>query len=221
MCGDPINISNSYNTGNISGGGNTGGIIAHANYEVNISKSYNTGKITAKTGPYVGDLIGRADDCNITNSYNKGEITCLYGNYMYVGGIMGVSFGSYNVDSLIYQCYNEGNINCHNQAKCGGIAGQGVIIDQCYNVGIIKMTLSDNWHTEIGGISGSYDSITNCYNLGKLEIEGEGYGWIGGIIGHSYKLIENCYNIGEIDCKVNCTGHIYIGGIIGETSQRN
>lgn len=217
--GNSTNISNSYNTGTISGGTNRGGIIAHATAKANINKCYNIGKITGKTGNYIGGIIGRAAESNITNSYNKGEIT---GQGLYVGGIMGrdeVGKGK------IYQCYNEGNIDCYHSASgtYGGIAGTGnIVINQCYNIGKIK---ASRHNVELGGIAGvANESVANCYNLGKIEIEIEGYvAFIaGGIVGNNNKLLENCYNIGEIEYKKNSDGSIYnagvyIGGISGDS----
>lgn len=208
--GNSTNISNSYNTGTISGGTNRGGIIAHATAKANINKCYNIGKITGKTGNYIGGIIGRAAESNITNSYNKGEIT---GQGMYVGGIIGRSEVG---EGQIYQCYNEGNIDCYHSSSAtyGGIAGTGnIVINQCCNIGKIKASKAN---VDLGGIAGvAKESVTNCYNLGKIEIEGGGYVAFraGGIVADNDELLENCYNIGEIEYKENSNGSVYNGGV--------
>ena len=208
-----ITITDSHNTGIISGGGNKGGIVAHANQGININRCYNTGKITGETGSYFGGIIGRGpNNCNILNSYNSGEIT---GKGSYVGGIIGRNEGT---DGEVIKCYNIGNINCdYEYGYFGGIAGYGssnFAINQSYNKGKIKGKANN-----IGGIAGASGRITNSYNFGKIEIEKNDNIKIGGITGQIDRdIIENCYNVGDIEYNGNGQNinSTYIGGICGD-----
>lgn len=218
---EPIDVLNSYNEGNINGGGNTGGIIAHSsNKKININNCYNLGNFIVNNGPYAGGIIGRcADDTIIKNSYNTGEISIKKSNG-YIGGILGASMGT---NGKIIECYNTGNIVCDNQnegsGNLGGILGFTYLttIDKSYNIGTIKGKANNK-----GGIIANGTSIiTNSYNLGKIEIENDKNVNIGGICGDIYNSsssIENCYNLGEIEYKGNSenVNNVYIGGICGK-----
>ncbi|MBR5914189.1 MAG: filamentous hemagglutinin N-terminal domain-containing protein, partial [Selenomonadaceae bacterium] len=81
-------LTNSYNTGTVTGygkkSGYVGGIIGYLNYGI-LSNVYNLG--TVNQGRYVGGLIGYSESSfdKVTNSYNLGEIK----TGTYLGGIAG------------------------------------------------------------------------------------------------------------------------------------
>ena len=101
-------ISKSYNTGNISGNGRTGGIVGSGN--VDVIMCYNTGNVTS-TGDDVGGIGGGTDRVKLC--YNTGNIT---GNEN-VGGICG---GTLNEE--ISFCYNIGKVS--GNKNVGGVLGE-------------------------------------------------------------------------------------------------
>lgn len=123
------NISHSINQGNILTTKHyIGGIVGYteANSITKIEYSYNSGAISGKM--YVGGIVG----CNmveVSNCYNVGMII---GNRN-VGGIVGYNHGTKKQSSIVFNCYNTGNIKeIGNQSMdIGSIIG-------CNNNGIIK-----------------------------------------------------------------------------------
>ena len=160
------NISNCYNSGNITGqlkNDYTGGIVGVVSGDSKIDKCYNLGTISngANVGGIAGSLgfnrlggtigtgSGILDSSKvITNSYNTGNIYSNNDN-SYVGGILGYfaprdTGGYVNYYKKIYNCYNTGNVN--GQKYVGRITGNDDI--QCID-------------------------LQNCYYLADAQIKGE------------------------------------------------
>ncbi len=167
---------------NISGSAQyTGGITGYAavstieNCEsrVNISTyGYDAGGIAG----YAGAASGKYSPpgCEIINCANTGDIsskgTQTQSSYA-LGGITGTSFYT-----RISGCYNTGTLSGAALTK-GGItgkaAGNGCVIENCYNLGKMEITEeTTSKYAAVGGIVGYlqnyYPQIENCYNAGEL-----------------------------------------------------
>ena len=179
---------------------------------------------------YAGDdnVQATIQNVNIVDSYIKG------GCFDYVSGIC--AFG-YNV--VVSNCSFDGLIVAENPRYVSAIcvtprAGNGGIIESCYNKGNINVSISKiqtsptTSQTNIAGIGG-YDlsnTIYNCYNIGNITAtiqnvtEQSGVISISGI-GHAGS-IASCYNTGNITVSGsgnNCI--IGVGGISGSSIGNN
>ena len=167
VCGDNENgsITNSYNTGNISGTSNVGGVCGYKS-NGSITNSYNIGIISGTSN--VGGVCGDNENGSITNSYNTGNIS---GN-MSIGGVCGYTNGS------ITNSYNTGTVSGTDYDVGGVCSINNGSITNSYNTGIISGTSS------IGGVCGYniYGSITNSY-YNKDNYSGDA-------IGKYYKFID-------------------------------
>ena len=146
--GSTINITNSYNSGNISGS-NAGGLVGYSSSTINITNSYNSGSVSAISSrsyyTYAGGLVGHGYNITISNSYNSGIISAT-------------SNESYTYTSA------------------GGLVGYGSpTITDSYNSGNVSATTTDNYYAYAGGLVGlryEWDiTITNSYSL----VNGYGY----------------------------------------------
>ena len=207
-------------SGEISSTGYAGGIVNNINLS-RIENCYSKANITTLDGVTIGKgtggIIGTMRESTIENCYNEGNIS----GESQIGGIV----GGCRTKSRVINCYNKGSVNSNGTqiykgtgGIVGGIYGDSIVIDGCYNNGNIG---GNNCGS--GGIVGEMYTagvvegeakIINCYNNGKINNENNN---AGGIIGticlHSREdslttTIENCYNIHNI----NASG---AGGIIG------
>ena len=200
---DPFTITNTYNTGNISGPYYiTGGIVGFAYGTTStIENSYNTGNIT---GAYqTGGLAGYYNDI-INKSYNTGDIVIFSGHY--VGGLIGFGQGK------IYESYNTGNIaaRTYSGEYVGGLCSSDCqYIQNSYNRGNIEIKY-DNW-SYVGGISGRSGVLKNVYNTGNIVFLDNKYAnfgsygvvHVGGIDGDEASSVQNGYNLGNITLTQN------------------
>lgn len=210
-------IEDCYNTGNLSGTGEScqvGGIAGDIDFRdskyspVTIRRCYNTGKISG--GCYVGGIIGYDETkTTIEECYNTAEVK----GKRYVGGIVGLS-----PNLTITKSYNTGAVEAEKD-YLGGIVsycGKSTLTD-VYNSGTIRATKPDQ-DFGIGGLIGyAWDKyyLTNCYNSGNIEASD--FGSLGGIIGYSNGTvtINNAYEIGNIVIENQTIDTKNIGGIIG------
>ena len=193
------------------------GIFNGQNYEIRnlYINSYNE---------YVG-LFGYVSNAEIKNIGITGEINSDAA--MSVGGIVGDS-GKSNIS----YCYNKCTINVNSSkynVVIGGIAGQGVNISNCYNLGNISVNFEGKGGTLVGGIVGQGVNISNCYNSGIINCINNSIGekngssisgnsFVGGIVGR-YGNIINVYNTGNISSSMTNNkniGYNITGGISGE-----
>ncbi|MCR5836955.1 MAG: bacterial Ig-like domain-containing protein [Lachnospiraceae bacterium] len=157
---------------------------------------------------YIGGVTG----------YNKGKVTnchfsgvilgSLYGNFVYVGGIVGGS-GLY---STIQNCSTKGTISVTNKTYStntyvGGIlgnsqSGQGGTVSECYNnadVSATDLAMDRTYASNVSasGIVGGYIyTIKNCYNTGNLKATTNGgVSYAKGISVNGNTI--NCYNTGN------------------------
>ena len=202
-------ITNSYNTGNIQGVSQVGGIIGQTWSSPNtISGCYNTGDITgidATSG--VGGIIGHigTSPTTVENCYNKGKIEGKN-----IGGITGYDFGG-----KYKNCINYGKIISASGYYAGGISGYGGKgYEDCYNYGNISMINSGtSCSGYIGGIAAypqfDYENVNlkNLYNKGNIF--GTNIYTEGGVFGYLFNsnsyvnTLENTYNSGKVTNIVN------------------
>ena len=108
------NITNCYNTSEVScETDQIAGIVGYAMY-CNITKCYNTGEISF-TNNYGGGVAGYLSHANVGNCYNTGSVS----GSAAIGGISGRTTNS----SRIYNCYNAGTINCTDGTGSGSVGG--------------------------------------------------------------------------------------------------
>ena len=186
------------------------GIIQNCGSSVNVN-------VKGKIFSYAGGIAACSYNANlvaIQNCFNKGKVYAAatqadvtQGNYSgkaFAGGIVGE-----NGDSVISQCYNNGNIesivsapfseytDC--RAWAGGIAGQSgdhnspdyLSIIESYNSGNVSAQAQG---TYAGGIAGTCCEAKNCYNIGTTSESNGRITNVGfGIALTSHSSFENCY----------------------------
>lgn len=239
-------VSSSYNTGNVTGYTNIGGIGGFA-YNGSIAASYNVGDIhttraaaSGTTPINMGGILGDSTEqasgrVIIYDTYNKGTIGdssfSTFGRH--VGGIVG------RLSGIVEKSYNNGDIY-NGSNVVGGIAGYWYsgYLKNVFNTGNITVNNKNNTDSQVGGIVGSVDlnggnkssgniedmSITNAYNLGSLrsfkDSNGSGANVVGGILGATYRW-PSSFNPGS-NYKVNISnaytmGNLYVdSGRIGD-----
>jgi hypothetical protein len=160
-------VSNSYATGSVSGSGYVGGLVG-AQGGSTISNSYATGNVSSSPGR-VGGLVGTQSGSNISNSYATGSVS----GGGYVGGLVG-----YNLDSSsIHNSYATGNVT--GGGEVGGLVGfnnpngRGTpLVENSYATGIVTQNPNANF-------SGWW--MGTAYGLANF----------GGLIGYSWGQIVN------------------------------
>ena len=234
-------IKNSYNKGDLSSY-NAGGIIGNSGSggAVNITDSYNEGNISNTIIGIeitLGGIIGRNINQNviIDNSYNSGDITNtneLSDKYLtiFIGGIIGRSFGGLNITTDISYSHNTGNINnrSHGNNNIAGILGDNhggnmsVTVKKSYNTGIITNNSSSKYNN-VAGIYGTNNSkmatITDTYNTGNITSNATSdisSNYVGGIAS-KHTTIEKSFSYGNIKTAGNVDEFkVIAGAIVGE-----
>lgn len=225
---DKIAVSNSYNTGDVSGYTGIGGVVGMM-YNGEVAGSYNLGAIEStristlnsieplNMGGVIGDATERANaSALIYDVYNKGQIgRDDFGTYgRHVGGIVGRLSGN------VEKAYNNGAIY-NGFTTVGGIAGWWVdgSINNVFNTGNITVNNKSNntktW-SEVGGIAGAVEvgttALSNAYNLGTIRSfkSGDTTNRLGGIIGN----LQDFYNQNEDNnlsiSNVYTLGNLYV-----------
>lgn len=206
-------VSSSYNTGNVKGYTNIGGIGGFA-YNGSIAASYNVGDIhttradaSGTTPINMGGILGDSTEqasgrVIIYDTYNKGTIGDSSFNTFgrHVGGIVG------RLSGIVEKSYNNGDIY-NGLNVVGGIVGYWYsgYLKNVFNTGNITVNNKNGAESQVGGIVGSADlgggnqssggntdmSISNAYNLGSLrsfrDSNGSGANVVGGILGATYR----------------------------------
>ena len=203
-------VSESYNTGDIRGFINIGG-VAGMMFNGEVADAYNLG--TVKTTR----IAGLADTLPAAN----------------IGGVVGDTTESGNVArALLYNVYNKGEIGdktyTYYSRHVGGVVGRlNGIVDTSYNTGDIY-----NGYNVVGGIAGFFfgGTISNSFNTGNITVVNNdpsgnrsGTSSVGGIVGagsrsSNSRVIESAYNLGTIrsyQVKNRMIGNNSVGGIIG------
>lgn len=234
-------VSSSYNTGNVKGYTNIGGIGGFA-YNGSIAASYNVGDIhtTRSDAGYttpinMGGILGDSTEqasgrVIIYDTYNKGTIGDSSFNTFgrHVGGIVG------RLSGIVEKSYNNGDIY-NGSNVVGGIAGYWYsgYLKNVFNTGNITVNNKNQAESQVGGIVGSADlgggnqssgentdmSISNAYNIGSLRSFKDGgyYSVVGGILGATYRWT-GLYNTNVNISNAYTMGNIYAdSGYVGYT----
>ena len=225
-------ISDSYNTGTISGVNCVGGITGH-NSGTQIKNCFNKGEVVTFDGYVNSECFGGISGfnnagCPIKNCFNSANIT----GGKYTGGLVGKNLGTLdgcfnegivkgsksvggisggNFNGQFETCRNKGNVS--GKAQIGGISGesQGGFIQNCINSASV-----DGEQGLVGGIIGSskWGQITNSSNDGVVRNTTDEK--CGGILGEiSYGKVRNCSNTGAV------VGSARVGGVIGNCVNRS
>jgi len=119
-------VSNSYSSGNITGGSSVGGLVGGNHYGT-VSNSYSMGSVTGDR--YVGGLVGDSHYGNVSNSSATGSVT----GYDFVGGLVGEnSYGT------VSNSYATGSVTGYDFV--GGLVG--------VNTGTVSNSF---WDTQTSG----------------------------------------------------------------------
>ena len=190
-------ITNSYNTGEISGGSSPGGLIGRNQASTLINKCYNTGYVhsssySTSTIDCSGGLIGSNLDYDfqhqplfIINSFNNGNVQSINNDSegdLFVSGIIGRSAGNsaenYIGKIYIINSYNSGDITSSRFAY--GISytdKEDIDINNVYNYGNVSVT-TGNAKYAIGSIIRGTLNLNNVYyddkvkNMGNVLTDG-------------------------------------------------
>ena len=203
-------VSESYNSGNIRGFINIGG-VAGMMFNGEVADSYNLGTVNMTRTASPDDNLPAAN----------------------IGGIVGDTTESGSAaKALLYNVYNKGEIGdktyTYYARHVGGVVGRlNGIVDTSYNAGDIY-----NGYNVVGGITGFFygGKIRNSFNTGNVTVVNNdstgnrsGTSSVGGIVGagsrsSTSRLIESAYNLGTIRSyqgKNRTIGNNSVGGIIG------
>ena len=136
---------------------------------------------------FVGAIAG--EGANISDCYSIENTICAN---RCVGGICGSLTGN------ISGCYNSSSVSGNYAA--GGIMGTasyngtGGVVQYCYNIGAVTVSLQDGSVGGITGASANRYNISNCLNCGKITGNGKNVGGIAGSTDSNYmNFIGNCY----------------------------
>ncbi len=142
-------LSNCYNEGVVKGANNVGGLCG-TNEDGNIMKCYNAGDVEG-SADNVGGICG-VNNASLSECYNEGKIKGSHNN---VGGVCGEVSGE---KSLLYNCYNAGNVNGFNYV--GGICGdnESAMVANSFNVGVVT---GDGIIKSICGLNKG--KVDNCF----------------------------------------------------------
>ena len=181
-------IRDSYNSGNISNGTRTGGILAYTAGTVFIYNTYNTGNIAINlliNSDYshnAGGIVARnyCGNAYILNSYNTGSVSQSNNSTMsYSGGILGYSH---------INCSN-GDTEEEDTSTTGEVVDGKTIILNSYNTGSVQNNLLSNYAGGIIG-TGKATKLSNVFNTGDVTSQNKKYS-IGAL--NSESILENAY----------------------------
>ncbi len=188
--GDTVGIFACRNTGSVTGGSYTGGVVGYIYYS-NVDSCYNTANLSTSGYSYVGGVAGYAYYTKIRRCSNRGNVP----SSSYVGGICGYIYGSSSAYCYIQYCVNTGHITA--STYVGGISGRTyyTYVDYNTNSGDVTST-STSTSSYVGGIIGYSAANTYVrYNLNGGYIKSSG-GAVGGIMGYTSGSTTNIvYNL--------------------------
>lgn len=226
-----VNIQGEYNA--------VGALIGNIYYEwtngmstVEISNCIVQGKIQVENSFVIGGLIGYAGQSQVSNCISTIEISANYDNGRNTGVTIGGIIGGSDYQQTLKQCINYGNLESEDYTSIhmGGIAGNGYVVEECYNSGNINVIQASNGRPSqllIGGIQGGFGSfgpdsgvnnrfykIKNCQNASEeINVYQKNSNELSTCLGFAYRIInysaneqfklEN--NLAWIDTKINKT----------------
>ncbi|OFA30438.1 hypothetical protein BAE46_11900, partial [Glaciecola punicea] len=187
------NVSNSYNTGTVTGVASTGGLVGSLTTG-NIVNSFATGAVIGAAG--TGGLVGSLTTGSVSNGFATGNVIGAAST----GGLIGnITTGP------VSNSYATGSVD--GDAGTGGLIGTITTgaITRSYAVGNVK------GHAGTGGLIGVKTSgdVTESYATGNVD----GAAGTGGLIGSvTTAVIKDVYATG------NVAGAAGVGGLLGNST---
>lgn len=155
----------------VKGTSNVGGLVGGVENNSTVTLTNFTNNANVIGGYAVGGLVGllrgaitsSVNNADITSEYNKAGTPSGLSNGAYVGGIVGVAYGT------ISHCYNSGNISASgdNSDFLGGIVGY-TNSNVSYCTSLANSSISGS--NQVGGIAGKLQNATidHCYFNGTI-----------------------------------------------------
>jgi filamentous hemagglutinin family protein len=222
-------VKNSHATGNVSGGGQLGGLIGWAR-SAEIADSYATGDVIGtNTSTNLGGLVGQYDaESNlpnqIRNTFATGDVV---GGTILGGLIGGISRGPLT----IYNSHASGNVTANYPSTIsteGGVGGLIGSVGNSISSGTVNIDRSSASGTVtvntgnvnyVGGLVGFLTSdggstITNSQASGNVNAGQSSY--VGGLAGWLYGT-----NLDNVSATGDVTGNNVVGGLAGYFVQGN
>lgn len=166
-----ISISDSYSTGEVSGGQHTAGLIGIVKKESTIQRCWSSAEVTS-TGQRAGGMVGETTaQLTISDCFSTGNITA---SGQQVAGILGYT----GVKVVIERCYSTGDITS-NTAGTGGIvgtlSGDSSEVSDCiaWNENIIcNRSANNKWAPgAVVGAANKAVTLTDCYRRADMNFE--------------------------------------------------
>ena len=218
--GHKIEMSDSTNSGDVSGNNYVGGIFGYSTcYEGTIKASSSSSTVTGKA--YIGCIAGEATNILIDNCKNTGSVIVSKGytlidgtKYSFVGGFVGKGSRAAN-------CVNEVEIDCTSGGYCvGGILGSADMSCGDNTLSSLENKASVEGTGYVGGIVGYIDvklslvTFNSLVNAGAIASTGD---YAGGIVGYCRNNLYWGHELSGVDCtnKENVKGSGFVGGIFG------
>lgn len=186
-----VSVKGTFNVGGLVGGVENNSTVTLTNFtnNANVIGGYVVGGLV---GLLRGAITSSVNNADITSEYNKAGTPSGLSNGAYVGGIVGVAYGT------ISHCYNSGNISASgdNSYFLGGIVGY-TNSNVSYCTSLANSSISGS--NQVGGIAGKLQNATidHCYFNGTIVGIGNNSGAkldficgeiIDGLVSNSWKL---------------------------------
>jgi hypothetical protein len=190
-------VTDSYATGNVSGGQRVGGLVGFN--EGVVRDSYATVFVSGEAD--LGGLVGTVGpEAVVNNSYAIGDVG-VRGRPYYAGGLVGANSG------LVTESYATGNIS--GTTEIGGLVGRNSdIVERSYATGNVSA------NRVVGGLvgqNGLADAVVrDSYATGSVA----GGSKVGGLAGlNSDSLVESSYATGDVTGSGD-----NVSGLVGKNS---
>jgi hypothetical protein len=181
-------VSNSYSTGNVTGGHHVGGLVG-GNSKGTVSHCHFTGSVTGDER--VGGLVGGNWASSVTNSYCTGNVT----GSNYVGGLVGKH------DGTVSGSHSTGTVT--GNSSVGGLVGwNSATVSGSYSTG------NTTGRSSVGGLVGvNWDKVTDSHSTGDVAGDSN----VGGLVGKN----ENSGTVSDAYCTASAAGDKNVGGLVG------
>ena len=210
---------NSYAIGNVIGVNCVGGLIGldsinrttenQQQIVKKIAQSYSEGSVIGHN--YVGGIVGKVNHghksvyyagSNVSSIDSVYHIGSVLGNFDYIGGIVGYTFGNILNSQSISSVKGQNTV--------GGIAGSvGSSVTNSYFVGDSVTGIY-----QVGGLLGvANGKVDSSYSVANVKGDDN----VGGLIGSSYSDISNSFALGNVigDVDHSSAGNDNLGGLVG------
>lgn len=160
----PIQVTNCYNTGSVSGVNGVGGVIGEFDSSVHVDSCYNTGAVTASASS-AGGISGYVSGHwgHVKNCWNAGTVAAQSS----AGGLVGGGTKIFHISNS----FNMGDVTAQNN-MAGGLAGENyTFVTNSFNVGTVTakgyaagLIASTGFKNNLTGNTAFYHS----YNAGQV-----------------------------------------------------